>query len=69
MDAFIVSLSVVSLLAGLVLAFVIYQVIRLVIAHFRERADDEERKRFLLLRMSDRAVAIVCAVCFFALVL
>lgn len=69
MDALFLALGVFALLAGLVLAFVIYQVIRLVLAHFRERADDDERKRFMILRMSDRAVGIVCAICFLALVL
>ena len=69
MDLFILFLQVVSIVAGVVLAFVLYQLIRLLLSWFRSVSTDEERSRFKILRMSDKAVGVLCAVCFLALVL
>lgn len=69
MDALLLVLSVVSLVAGVVLAYVLYQLIRLVLNFFRSGASDSELADYRILRMSDKAIAILCAICFVALVL
>ena len=69
MDSLLVFLSVLSLGAGVVLAFVVYQLMRMLIQFFREFFSPEDQKRYRLLRLSDRAVSVICAICFLALVL
>ena len=69
MDAVLVVLSVVSIVASIILAWVIYQVLRVLICFFKGVASEDDKKRSMLLRLPDRTVAILCAVCFVALVL
>ncbi len=70
MDALVVLLSVVSLVCGLVLAFVIYQLIRIFYAWARDRfhVEGDGKSPFMLLRLSPRVVGVLCALCFLALV-
>lgn len=70
MDALILALSTVSLVCGLVLALVIYQIIRIFYAWAKERFPPPEggKSPYLLLRLSPRVVGLLCAMCFLALV-
>lgn len=61
-------LSLVSVICGVVLAFVVYQLLRMAHLFFSVHLEGHE-KSFLLLRLPSRLVAALFALCFVALVL
>jgi hypothetical protein len=69
MDVVLLVLSVFGLFFSLVFAFVVFYLARLVLVYFRDRASDEQKQRFRILRISDKWVGILCACAALSLVI
>lgn len=69
MDAVVNFLLVLSLLGVVAYAFVVYEVLKIVIAWAKDRWRDEWGKRPLLLRFPPKALTVVLVLCFLAVAL
>lgn len=68
MDSFFLVLSVLALLCSFAYAFVLYEVLTLVLGWFRERAGSLSRVP-LILRVPSRVASALLVLCFLAVVL
>lgn len=68
MDSFFLALSVLALLCSFAYAFVLYEVMTLVLGWFRDRAGSLARVPFIL-RVPPRVVSALLVLCFLAVVL
>lgn len=69
MDVVLLVLSVFGLFFSLVFAVVVFYLARLVLGYFRDRASDEQKQRFRILRISNKWVGILCACAALSLVI
>lgn len=69
MDVLLLVLSVFGLLFSVVFAVVVFYLARLTLQFFRDRASDDQKQRFRILRISDKWLSFLCACAALSLVI